>query len=129
MNIDNKVLLYVIIGAYVFFTFIMPNVDKKHKDIRTRVKERLENISMDRKLQNTDKLDLNMCSKQCCKFTQWPVSGDAMGGPIPKEQLEKYIGSNYSCNSGSGSGCLCVSKESLVPLINRGGNSGSSMCN
>jgi hypothetical protein len=70
MNIDNKVLLYVIIGAFVFFKFIMPDVDKKHKDIRTRVKERLENISMDQKLQNSDKLDLNMCSKQCCKFTQ-----------------------------------------------------------
>jgi len=128
MNIDNKVLLYVIIGAFVFFTFIMPDVDKKHKDIRTRVKERLENISMSKPLQNSDKLDLNMCSKQCCKFTQWPVSGDAMGGPIPKEQLDKYIGSNYSCNGGSGSGCLCVSKESLEPLINRGSNSGSSMC-
>jgi hypothetical protein len=128
MNIDNKVLLYVIIGAYVFFTFIMPNVDKKHKDIPTRIKERLDNISMDRALQPSDKLDLNMCSKQCCKFTQWPVPGDAMGGPIPKEKLDKFIGSNYSCNSGSGSGCLCVSKESLEPLINRGGNSGSSLC-
>jgi len=128
MNSDNKVLLYVIIGAYLFFTFVMPNVDKKHKDIHTRVKEKLENIAMDKKLKDSEKLDMNMCSKQCCKFTQWPIPGDAMNGPIPKEQLDKYIGSNYSCNFGSGSGCLCVSKEDLEPVINRGGNSASSMC-
>lgn len=129
MKIDNKALLYILIGTYVFFTFIMPRVEKNSSGIVAKVKERLANISMDRQLQAGDKLDLNMCSKQCCKFTQWPVPGSTMEGPMSKEQLDKYIGSNYSCNSGSGGGCLCVSKESLTPLINRGGNSGSSLCN
>jgi hypothetical protein len=117
MDIDNKVLLYVIIGAYIFFTYIMPNL-QCNNNISTKVKERLENVIITKK----DKLDLNMCSKQCCKFTQWSLPQDLMKGPIPDDQLKDFIGSNYSCNFGEGSGCLCVTKDNLKNITNRGGN-------
>lgn len=122
MDIDNKVLLYVIIGAYIFFNFIMPRLECKNTDLSSKIREKLENISNSGSLKRNDKLDLNMCSKQCCKFTQWPVPNEITKGPIPQEKLKDFVGSNYSCNFGEGSGCLCVSKDSLKNIANRGGN-------
>jgi hypothetical protein len=112
MNDNNKILLYVILGAIIFFIFIMPMLDS--------------NLNKTEGLDNTDnikKLDLNMCSQLCCNQTQWPVAH------MPKnEKTKDFVGSNLSCNFGRGSGCLCVKKEDMNYLTDRGGNAGENIC-
>jgi hypothetical protein len=41
---------------------------------------------------------------------------------VNENKKENYIGSNLSCNSGSGSGCLCVTKKDINYLSDRGFN-------
>jgi hypothetical protein len=113
---NNNVLMLVILGALVFFLFIMPQIDKRHIEDEAKLKEKLTNT------EPLVKLDKNMCSRECCKFTQWPVPHDLKENHIPEEQLKEFISSNMSCNFGSGSGCLCVKKEDLNYLSKRGGN-------
>ena len=122
-KLNNNILILVILGAVIFFVFIMPLLDKIHTKEETNLKEHLN---------NTDpaiKIDKNMCSKQCCKFTQWPVPHDLNDKQIPKEQLKNYIGSNLSCNFGTGSGCVCFSKEDFNYLANHASNTVGQMCN
>lgn len=119
---DNNVLVLVILGAVIFFVFIMPILDNKNSDDTNKLKEYLNNIEPIRKL------DKNMCSRQCCKFSQWPVPSDLNEKTIPEDKLKDFIGSNMSCNFGSGSGCLCMSKDDFNYLANHGGNSTSSTC-
>ena len=119
---DNNILVLVILGAIIFFVFIMPMLDNKNSDETNKLKEHLNNI------EPITKLDKNMCSRQCCKFSQWPVPSDLNETTIPEDKLKDFIGSNMSCNFGNGSGCLCVSKDDFNYLSNRGGNSGTTMC-
>lgn len=60
------------------------------------------------------KIDMNECKKSCCKHNQW----------LPPFMTEKptndYVGSNFSCNFGSGSGCVCITNNDLNFLTNRG---------
>lgn len=120
-NNNNVVMLFVLLGAVVFFLFIMPLVDKEFNVEAETIKEKLENVELN------VKLDKNMCSRQCCKFTQWPIPHDLNEKIISEEQLDKYIGTNFSCNFGHGSGCLCVSRDDFDYLTNRGQNT-SVMC-
>ena len=120
---DNLVLATVLLGAVLFFIFILPTLQCKQEKDLNDIKEKFANESDDIR-----KLDKNICSKQCCNHSQWPVPDDAKTGPIPKEKLAEYIGSNLSCNFGEGSGCLCVTKDDFNYLTNRGGNSENNMC-
>ena len=118
---NNNVLLLVILGAIIFFVFIMPMLDRANASEESKLKEYLNNTNAP-----TVKLDQNMCSKQCCKFTNWPVPDDLTEKTIPEDQLKNYVGSNFSCNFGQGSGCLCVTKDDMNYLASHGGN--STMC-
>ena len=79
-----------------------------------------ENLDNNNKITNSEynkfKLDLQPCSYNCCKHIQWP---------LPKE-LDKnnpnndYISSNFFCNNGKGSGCVCLNKNNLNFLSNKG---------
>lgn len=119
---NNQTLVLVILGVVVFFVFILPMIDNNNKKATEKVKEGLANTPEPRKL------DKNICSKQCCKHVQWPVPHDAKTKEIPDKELENYIGTNLSCNFGSGSGCLCVTKDDFNYLANRGSNAGKDMC-
>jgi hypothetical protein len=110
---NNQILGLVILGAILFFIFVMPVIDS------TNTKEKLTNID------TITKIDKNICSKQCCKHAQWPVPHDMKSNDIPEEQLSNYVGTNFSCNFGEGSGCLCVTKDEFNYLSGRGGNAGS----
>lgn len=116
---NNLVLATVLLGAVLFFIFILPNLQCEQKKDLNDIKEKFANEP-----DEIRKLDKNICSKQCCNHSQWAVPDDAKSGPIPKEKLNDYIGSNFSCNFGEGSGCLCVTKDDFNYLANRGGNSG-----
>ena len=119
---NNQVLVLVILGVIVFFIFILPMIDNKNKQATDKVKEGLNNTL------EIKKLDKNVCSKQCCKHVQWPVPHDAKTKDMSDKELEKYISTNLSCNFGSGSGCLCVTKDDFNYLANRGSNAGQNMC-
>lgn len=121
---NNLVLTMVLLGAVFFFIFIMPTIESKQKKDLNKLKEGFDNKPNN----EIRKLDRNICSKQCCNHSQWPVPHDAKTGPIPKDKLNNYIGTNLSCNFGDGSGCLCVTKDDFNYLANRGGNSGNNMC-
>lgn len=110
---NNQILGLVILGAVLFFIFVMPMIDSAN------TKEGLANIDA------VTQIDKNICSKQCCKHVQWPVPHDIISNDISQEQLSNYIGTNFSCNYGEGSGCLCVTKEEFNYLAGRGGNAGS----
>jgi hypothetical protein len=119
---DNEVLGLIILGIVIFFIFILPIIDNKNIQCTNKLKEKLSNIK------NSKKLDTNICSKQCCNHTQWPIPSDAMTKEISDKEMEKYVGSNLSCNFGSGSGCLCVTKDDMNYLSNRGLNAGKDSC-
>jgi hypothetical protein len=117
---NNDFILYTILGALIFFLFVVPNLQTNKPNAKPNVKERLENTN------GIQKIDENICSKQCCKFVQWPVPHDVKVGDIPEEQLKNYIPSNLSCNYGSNNGgCLCITKDNFNYLSHRGGNAGS----
>jgi hypothetical protein len=109
---EQRTLVYIIIGAFVFFFLVMPMLSKE-----TFV-ETAENVS------SLPKIDTNVCSRDCCLHTQWPVAH----APVNKEMAAKYIGSNMMCNNGgSGNtqgGCVCFSKSDFNYLANRGTNAG-----
>jgi hypothetical protein len=109
----NKILFCIIL---VLCLFILCNGST------CQSKENLANIDDDNN-NKLKKIDTNICSKQCCKFTQWSVPFNLTEGPISDADLQKYKGSNLSCNYGEGSGCVCVSDDNLNYLANRGGNS------
>ena len=69
-------------------------------------------------MNNLIKLDTNACSKECCAHSQWKVPKEVKPYNVP----EGMVGSNLSCNYGEGGGCLCVSKNDIQYLANRGGN-------
>lgn len=108
---QNQVLTIVILGTVVFFVFILPLIDLKNKQELDKLKEGLTNVN------DIPKLDLNRCSKQCCGQSNWPVPH-----MVKDEEMKNYVGSNFSCNLGSGSGCLCVSKDDVNYLSKRGNN-------
>ena len=117
---NNSTLIFIILGAVIFFVFVMPIIDRKHTKATQKLKENLENSK-----QQT--IDTNICSKQCCKFTQWSLPIELQEkGNMTKEELDKYIGSNFSCNNGQGNGCVCFTKDDYKQLSDRGSNAGKS---
>ena len=123
---NNQVLGLIILGAILYFVYVQPCVD-------TKFQETLQDLNP------ITKIDINKCSKNCCKFTQWPIKFELSANsrnlisdnkPIntnTNEDTSQYIGTNYSCNFGQGSGCLCMTKEDLSIIENRGSN--TNMCN
>ncbi len=123
LNTNNKVLMFVLLGAVLFFIFVMPTLDKNNNKELAKLKEGLENIS------SNTKLDQNLCSRQCCKHVQWPVPGELTAGNMTPEQLANFIPSNLTCSNGDSSGgCLCIKKEEFNFLANRGTNAGVNTC-
>lgn len=99
-------------------------IDNKNKKNSEELRETLENTNQ------LKRLDQNVCSKQCCKHVQWPVPHAATGGTsgTGAKEFEKYIGTNLTCNLGSGSGCLCVTKDDFNYLANRSNNASTNIC-
>jgi hypothetical protein len=66
------------------------------------------------------KIDTATCSKACC-YQQYPVPFNTVVDPnVPDPS--KYEKSNFMCNYGSGSGCVCISKKQKNWLGSRAGN-------
>ena len=118
---SNCILLFVIIGAVIFFLFIMPEIDKNYLNEQKLIKEnfyaKFNNV-------NTEliKIDTEKCSRNCCGLAQWPVPSEMLDNSISPDELKNYIPSNFSCNFGSnsGSGCVCLTQKNNDYLTNRG---------
>ena len=65
------------------------------------------------------KLDNNICSRKCCGINQY-LTDELKNIDDNTKEREKYIGSNFSCNFGNTSGCLCISKDDYKILNQRG---------
>ena len=122
---NNIALILIVIGTIIFFTFIMPMVDKKYYNKIN------ENFSSPITNNNEPelKLDQNKCSTSCCGLSQWPVPSELQDKNISQEELKKYIPSNFGCTAGDYSGCVCLTQENYDYLNSHGNNSSNSQCN
>jgi hypothetical protein len=104
----NTFIILLCVGIFFFF-IVMPYLDNENN------KEQIDNFT------DLIKIDQNICSPQCCKQTQWPVSFNTIDPKIDQKIFKDYIGTNFSCNNGpTGGGCLCVSKKDYQYLSNHG---------
>jgi len=69
---------------------------------------------------NIVKIDQERCCKSCCSTKQWPVPNEMLDKSIPQAELSEFTPTNFSCNFGGKSGCVCISKEQINYLSNRG---------
>ena len=131
MSDCNKVLVFVILGIIIYFFIIQPIIDNMCKNDVVKIKEKLANLDDLNKFDSNNimKIDNNVCSKQCCKYVQWPVPNEFKTNDMSATDASKYVSSNFSCNSGKGSGCLCVTKENINNLVTRGANTNNNVCN
>jgi len=111
---NNQILVIVILGAILFFCFILPMIESDKKN------EKLTNT--DETLNHGPKMDQNLCSRACCKHTQWPLPEELKSKDLSEDELKKYIGNNFSCNNGAGSGCMCMDQSQFNYLVSRGQN-------
>lgn len=101
---------FLVVSILIVYFIINPMLSKKINEYFTDVDVYTDDVI---------KLDKNMCSKSCCKFTQWPVPSDMV--EQTNTDTSKFIGSNMTC-SGNTSGCLCVSNNDFNYLASRGNN-------
>ena len=97
----DYILIGVIVGL-IFMLYVMPTVN-----------EGMAAVSKEETA--LPKMDMNTCSRSCCKHTQWP-------GPHMKNDDKDHVGSNLMCNAGSGGGCVCVKDADKTYLTSRGEN-------
>lgn len=120
MDNNCKVLFYTVVCVVVFFLFVLPSIENNYQIENWGNMYAPSDISYDNNKDNIRKLDQNICSLDCCKHTQW----------LPKELNEvknknlnmNYVGSNLTCNNGTGGGCVCMKKEDVEMLQNKSGN-------
>ena len=111
---ENTFIILVVVGM-LFFFIVMPCLDKQNS------KEQIDNFTELLNNNNIRKIDQNLCSKHCCKHTQWPVPFNTTEPNSNPDLFKDYIGSNFSCNNGpTGGGCVCVTKEDYQYLSNHG---------
>jgi len=117
MNTSEKDIILVIsvIIIFLFFTYILPFIEKQFEKDNEELKEQMESLNNP---ENINRFDLKKCSKDCCLHNQWDVPH------MKKNKLieEGYVGSNLMCGNGSTGGCLCLKKKDLDYLEERGTN-------
>jgi hypothetical protein len=96
------------------------NIFNEREWYKKKLKENLENIFSGK----PKYLFSNKCARSCCINSGWPYPDALLEKDISKEELKKYIPTNFSCGLGSNlnGGCLCTTKEDLEYLSKRGGN-------
>lgn len=95
---------YIIIGVIlglVYYMYVMPTL-----------KENMESVE---KVETVMKADMQQCSRDCCKHTQWPV-------PHMDNEDKDHVGTNLMCNGGSGGGCVCMKDNDFEYLSGRAEN-------
>lgn len=111
MNYYQVIGLLVI--AYVFMMYIYPELEKRYMMYRENFDESMQGIK-EKYFTPPVEIDQKKCSRSCCRFTQWPVSG------MPEYPQDDNISHNFMCNGGEGGGCPCVTQSDYNYLTNRG---------
>ena len=103
---DKNQLIMIALGIFVVYYFFF------------RKKENFAGLGKD------SKIDTALCSKACC-YQQYPVPFNTVVDPnVPNPS--KYEKTNFMCNYGSGSGCVCITNKQKNRLGSRMGN--TKMC-
>lgn len=112
---SNELVKYVgILLGLVLFLQLLKCFEKMNNNESEELNEEFNNLSI-------PKIDQHVCSRQCCKFTQWPVPFNTHEPNKDSKEYDKYIGSNFSCNLGqTGGGCVCFEKSDYEYLSNHG---------
>jgi hypothetical protein len=130
-NLDNNIinsdtLLFILIILVILFiiNYVYPTIIDKsiHESFESNIKinKILDSISVKTNNNYIQGIDKNLCSKQCCKFVQWPVPFNTKNPIISDDILNNFIPSNFSCNLGDSGGCLCITKDDYNYLSNHG---------
>ena len=132
---DNDILLIVIIFISLFMIYyVYPFIIRENRKEQFEINDKInkifdktdvnyyhnDNTTSDNMNNNSNRIDLKPCSKQCCKFVQWPVPFNTKNPIISDDTLNNFIGSNLSCNLGDGAGCVCITKDDYNYLSNHG---------
>ena len=121
---NSKIIIIIVLLIILFIIILVPYINKMNKSEQCSLQEKFEELKTvtNNKL-NIKKLDTNICSKQCCKFEVWPPAFNTQNPNVDPTILDKYIGTNLSCNNGpDGGGCLCVTKDDFNYIANHGQN-------
>ena len=118
---NSKIIIIIVLLIILFIIILVPYINKMNKSEQCSLQEKFEELKTvtNNKL-NIKKLDTNICSKQCCKFTQWPVGFNTVNPNIPAGTLDKFIPTNFACNNGENGGCVCVTRDDYNYLSNKG---------
>lgn len=101
MNLSKTDLILIgIMSGLLFYLYALPTI-----------KEKMSNFTQPAPV----RFDKKACSRDCCKYTQWPV-------PHMNNNDSKHIGTNLMCNHGNGGGCVCVTNKEYNYLSSRGDN-------
>lgn len=122
---NNKTILLVILLAAVFFMIVMPWINTNSCTDAAVVAEKFSNQKT-----QPGQLYQRKCSAQCCAAnlnTMWPVPDVLMPtGDLTAFDLQDIVPSNFTCNNGGPDGgpggCVCMTKDDLTYLQNKGGN-------
>ena len=115
---SRNIFILIIILLIIFYIFILPYIDSYYNNTMEKFFYNIAPVGSTSfsNLSNDYKIDMNLCSQDCCNFTQYKLPSE-LSNINPN-----YIGSNFSCNLGNGSGCVCMKKQNLDYLTNHGGN-------
>ena len=119
---EDTTLLCMVIMAFIFFSFLLPKVEEGFNNDKKRYKEKMTVIDPIKNSEGINKFDTKKCSKDCCLHTQWPIPHLEKKDMNSKDSKNSLIGSNFMCANGNGGGCLCLNKEDLTYLGERGKN-------
>ena len=97
----DNILLITLLAILIYYMYCNKNNNQNEDFTSEDIKKNVEIHNL-------------KCSKDCCKWNQWPVSFF--------KPDKNAIPTNLMCNHGDGSGCVCMNKKALKQLQNRGGN-------
>jgi hypothetical protein len=121
---DNTFLiLAILIGILIIFV-IYPNIMSQNHSEGFQIDQQVNKILTDtiNKEKDVPKIDQRICSKQCCKFIQWPVPFNTKNPIVKDDVLNNFIPSNFACNGGENGGCVCLTKDDYNYLSEHGQN-------
>lgn len=118
---NPKKVLFIFIFVVIIVCVVYPNLKKCYETENWTNTEK--EIKFDINNDSILKVDKLRCSRDCCKFNQWPLPIELQVGQ------SEFIGSNFSCNNGGTSGCVCIESDNMNTLGNHAGNLVNNSCN
>jgi hypothetical protein len=116
----NKLLILIVVVVILFVLLNNTNENTNNKEISEKKEPQMPNKESFENNVQPAKIDTNKCSRDCCGLAQWPVPSELLSNNISSEELKNYIPSNFSCNLGANSGCVCLTQNDYNYLSNHG---------